>query len=61
LSGLLIEAVSLYETVDKSLMLSDVDKGNNLMLTRLNPVATLVGTKQQSATTNFSMQIVTFS
>jgi len=45
----------------KSLMSSDVEKGNNLMLTRLNPVATLIGTKQQSATTNFIMQIVTFS
>jgi len=42
-------------------MLSDVAKGSNLMLTRLTPVATLIGTKQQSATTSFSTQIVTFS
>jgi len=26
----------------KNLMLSDVEKGNNLMLTRLTPVATLI-------------------
>jgi len=31
-------------------MLSDVAEGNNLMLTRLTPVATLIDTKQQSAT-----------
>jgi len=31
-------------------MLSDVEKGNNLMLTRLNPVATLHST---SYTTNW--------
>jgi len=42
-------------------MLSDVEKGNNLMLTSLTPVATLTDTKQQSATTSFSTQIVTFS
>jgi len=42
-------------------MLSDVEKGGNLMLTRLTPVATLIDTKQQSATTSFSPQIVTFS
>jgi len=42
-------------------MSSDVEKGNNLMLTRLTPVATLVDTKQQSATTSISTQIVTFS
>jgi len=42
-------------------MLSDVEKGNNLMLTRLNPVATFIDTNQQSATTSFSTQIVTFS
>jgi len=29
------------------------------MLTRLTPVATLIDTKQQSATTSFSTQIVT--
>jgi len=34
-------------------MLSDVEEGNNLMLTRLTPVATLIDTKQQSATTSF--------
>jgi len=34
-------------------MLSDVKEGNNLMLTRLTPVATLIDTKQQSATTSF--------
>jgi len=28
-------------------MLSDAKKGNNLMLTRLTPVATLIDTKQQ--------------
>jgi len=38
-------------------MLSDVEKGNNLVLTRLTPVATLIETKQQSATTSFSTQI----
>jgi len=32
-------------------MLCHVEKGNNLMLTRLTPVPTLVDTKQQSATT----------
>jgi len=32
---------------------SDVEEGNNLMLTRLTPVATLIDTKQQSATTSF--------
>jgi len=30
-------------------MLSDVEEGNNLMPTRLTPVATLFDTKQQSA------------
>jgi len=34
-------------------MLSDVEQGNNLMLTRLTPVVTLIDTKQQSATTSF--------
>jgi len=33
-------------------MLCDVEEDNNLMLTRLNPVATLIDTKQQSATTS---------
>jgi len=28
-------------------MLSDAEKGNNLMLTRLTPAATLIDTKQQ--------------
>jgi len=42
-------------------MLSDVEKGNNLMLTRLTSVATLVDAKQQSTTTSFSTQIATFS
>jgi len=28
-------------------MLSDAEQGNNLMLTRLTPVATMIGTKQQ--------------
>ena len=28
-------------------MLSDVEEGNNLMLTRLTPVATLIDTEQQ--------------
>jgi len=45
----------------KNLVLSDLKKGNNLMLTRLTPEATLIDTKQQSATTSFSMQILTFS
>jgi len=36
-------------------------KGSNLMLMRLTPVATLIDTKQQSATTIFSTQIATFS
>jgi len=35
-------------------MSCDVAKGSNLMLTRLTPVATLIDTKQQSATTSFS-------
>jgi len=30
-------------------MLSDVEKGNNLMFTRLATVATLIDNKQQSA------------
>jgi len=38
-------------------MLSHVDEGNNLISTRLTPVATLIDTKQQSATTSFSTQI----
>jgi len=42
------------------LILSVVEEGNNLMLTRLTPVATLIDTKQQSAATSFSTQIVTF-
>jgi len=42
-------------------MSCNVEKGNNLMLTRLTPVARLIDTKQQSATTSFSTQIVTFS
>jgi len=42
-------------------MLSDVEEGNNLVLTRLTPVATLIDTKQKSATTTFSTQIVMFS
>jgi len=42
-------------------MSSDVEKGSTMMLTRLTPVATLIDTKQQSATTSFCTQIVTFS
>ena len=42
-------------------MLSDVEKGSNLMLTRLTTVATLIDTKQKLATTSFSTQIATFS
>jgi len=34
-------------------MLSDVEEGNNLMSTRLTPLATLIDIKQQSATTSF--------
>jgi len=34
-------------------MLSDVEKRNNLMLTKQTRVATLIDTKQQSATTSF--------
>jgi len=45
----------------KNLMLSDVEKGSNLMFARLTPVSTLIDTKQQSATTSFSTQIATFS
>jgi len=59
LLGWLTEAFSLYELQRKNLMLSDVEKGNNLMLTRLTPVATSIDTKQQSATTSFSTQILT--
>jgi len=36
-------------------------KSNNLMLTRLTPVETLIDTKQQSGTSSISTQIVTFS
>jgi len=61
LLGLFIEAFSLYETEVQKLTLSDVEKSNRLMLTRLTPVATLIDTKQQLATTNFSTQIVMFS
>jgi len=35
------------------LILSDVEEGNNLMLTRLTLLATLIDTEQQSATTSF--------
>ena len=42
-------------------MLCDVETGNNMMLTRLTPVATFTDTKQQSATTSISTEIVTFS
>jgi len=42
-------------------MLGYAEKGNNLMLTRLTSVATLIDTKQQSATTSFSTQILKFS
>jgi len=42
-------------------MLSDVEEGSNLILTRLTPVATLIDTNKQSATTSFSTQIATFS
>jgi len=42
-------------------MLSDVEEGNNVVLTRLTPVAILIETKQQAATIRFSTQIVTFS
>jgi len=41
--------------------MSDVEEGSNLILTRMTPGATLIDTKQQSATTSFSTQIVTFS
>jgi len=37
-------------------MLSDVEKGRSLMFARLTPVSTLIDTKHQSATTNFSTQ-----
>jgi len=45
----------------KNLMLSDAEKGNNLMLTRLTPVATLIDTKQRSGTSSFSMRILKVS
>jgi len=41
-------------------MLCDVEKGNNLMLTRLATWATLIDTQQQSAAITFSTQIATF-
>ena len=41
-------------------MLSVVEKGSNLMYTRLTLVATLIDTKQQSTTTSFSTKIVCF-
>jgi len=42
-------------------MLSDVEKGSNLMLTRLTPVATLTDAKEQSATTSFNAETAKFS
>jgi len=42
-------------------MLFDDEEGNNPMLTRLTPVAILIDTEQQSATSQFSTQIVTFT
>jgi len=45
-------------------MLSDVEEANILQQSDVNktdPVATLIDTKKQTATTSFSMQIVTFS
>jgi len=53
LLSLLKEAFSLCEPWRKNLTSSDVEEGNNLMLTRLTPVATLIDTKQQSATISF--------
>jgi len=42
-------------------MFTHVEKGNNLMLTRLTTVSTFIDTKQQAATSGFSTQTVTFS
>jgi len=36
-------------------MLSDVEKANNLMSSRLTPVATLIDTEQQSASTTLAL------
>jgi len=35
-------------------VLCNFEKGNNLMLTRLTPVATVIDIKQQSATSSIS-------
>jgi len=40
--ALVAEAFTLYENVTQNLMLSGVEEGKNLMLTRLTPEATLV-------------------
>jgi len=53
LLGLLKKHLAYVKPLRKKLMLSDVEEGNNLMLTRLTPVATLIDSKQQSATTSF--------
>jgi len=58
LLGSLIEAFSLCETAAQKSDESDVEEGHILMLTRLNLVARLIDTKQRSATTSFSTQIV---
>jgi len=41
-------------------MLCYVEEGNNLILTRLTSMATLINTKQQSETTCFNTQILKF-
>ena len=56
-----ISILAYMKPQPKNLMLFDVEEGNNLISTRLTPVATLIDTKKQSATTSFSTQIVTFS
>jgi len=60
LLDLLIEAYSLYETVA---YIIDAIWCWKKQLSNVNetPVATLIDTKQQAATTSFSTQIVTYS
>jgi len=48
------------KALSKNVMLSDGEKGNNLMLTRLTPVATLTYTNRSQQPLAFTTQIVTF-
>ena len=61
LLGLLIEAFSLYETVAKKFHVISCWKMQQSDVNETTPVATLIDTKQQSATTRFNTQVATFS